>query len=416
MNAARLRLVALTFGTEGDSRPMVALCRGLVDAGHDVVLLCEQAGQSYAAACGVPFVPLAGDMAAALQSASAEFLRSGGDVTHTARALAEIARINTAAWMRATLEHAMHADAIVAAGLAIYVGLSCAEHLKLPAIGAGLQPMLPTREFASPFLPPWRLPGIVNVLSHRLVLGLMWRAFRGAINDARRDVTHQRPRRAEFDGYPVVCGISPALVPQPRDWPARFVIAGHWWLAHDPAWTPPPDLAHFLDAGEPPVYIGFGSMVGFDREQLRTRVVEALDGRRALLFSGWSGFGAGVLPSTVLQIGPTPHDWLLPRTRIVVHHGGAGTTHAAVRAGVPSIVAPFAGDQPFWADRLMRLGVAPPPIPQKTFSAQRLRESLALASAGPMQARARGIGAAMSREHGVANAVAHIESWVGPRT
>ena len=416
MNAGPLRLVALTFGTEGDSRPMVALCRGLLDAGHEVVLLCEQAGEAYAAECGVPFVPLAGDMAAALQSASAGFLRRGGDVTHTAKALAEIARANTAAWMRATLEHAAHADAIVAAGLAIYVGLSCAEHLRLPAIGAGLQPVMPTREFASPFLPPWRLPGWANLLSHRLVLGLMWRAFRGAINDGRRDVTNQPPRRTEFDGYPIVCGISPALVPQPRDWPGRFVIAGHWWRPHDPAWTPPPALAAFLDAGEAPVYIGFGSMVGFDRDQLRALVLDALDGRRALLFSGWSGFGAGDLPSTVLQVGPTPHDWLLPRTSVVVHHGGAGTTHAAARAGVPSIVAPFAGDQPFWGDRLTRLGIAPPSLPQKALTARRLRESLALAGDARMLTRARSIGDAMSNEHGVANAVAHIESWVGPRT
>jgi UDP:flavonoid glycosyltransferase YjiC (YdhE family) len=392
---------------------MVALCRGLLDAGHYVVLLCERSGHAYAAENAVPFVPLAGDMAEALQSASAGFLRQGGDVTHTAKALADIARANTAAWMRTTLDHATGADAIVAAGLAIYAGLSCAEHLRIPAIGAGLQPVMPTREFASPFLPPWRLPGWANALGHRLVLGLMWREFRGAINDARRDVTAQPPRREQFDGYPIVCGMSPTLVPQPHDWPARFVIAGHWSLPHDPGWSPPPELSEFLARGEPPVYIGFGSMVGFDRDEVRTLVLDALGGRRALLFSGWSGFGTGDLPSTGLQIGPTPHDWLLPRTRIVVHHGGAGTTHAAARAGVPSIVAPFAGDQPFWADRLTRLGIAPPFIPQKSLTARRLRESLALASDPRMTTRARSVGNAMAGEHGVAKAITHIASWVG---
>ena len=165
-----MRIVALTFGTEGDSRPMVALCHGLGDAGHEVVLVCEKAGQAYAAECGVPFVPLAGDMATALQSASAGFLRSGGGVTDTAKVLAEIARANTAAWMRTTLEHAARADAIVAGGLAIYVGLSCAEQLGIPVIGAGLQPVMPTREFASPFFPPWPLPGWANRMSHRLVI------------------------------------------------------------------------------------------------------------------------------------------------------------------------------------------------------------------------------------------------------
>ena len=118
----------------------------------------------------------------------------------------------------------------------------------------------------------------------------------------------------------------------------------------------------------------------------------------------------------MLQIGPTPHDWLLPRTSVVVHHGGAGTTHAAARAGVPSIVAPFAGDQPFWADRLTRVGVAPPAIPHKALTARRLRESLARAGDPAMHARARSVAAAMADEHGVASAVALIESWVGPRT
>jgi UDP:flavonoid glycosyltransferase YjiC (YdhE family) len=404
-----VRVVALTFGTEGDMRPMVALCRGLLDAGCDAVLLGESSATDYAAQCGVPFVPLAGDMAEAMRTAAAELLLAGGGVADTAKALAEIARKNAAAWMRTTLEHCAHADGIVCAGLAIYVGLSCAEELRIPVVGAGLQPMMPTREFPSPFVPPWRMPGWANAASHRLVLAMMWRAFRGAINDARRDVTRQPARRIEFDGYPVICGISPTLVPQPQDWPERFAITGAWSLPTDAAWSPQPALAEFLAAGEPPVYIGFGSMVGFDRDRFRALVLDALDGRRALLFAGWSGFGEGALPSDVLSIGPTPHDWLLPRTRIVVHHGGAGTTHAAARAGVPSIVVPFGGDQAFWADRLRRAGVAPPAIAHSQLTASRLRNSLALAANPAMAALARTVGAAIAHEDGIPNAVARIE-------
>jgi UDP:flavonoid glycosyltransferase YjiC (YdhE family) len=115
------------------------------------------------------------------------------------------------------------------------------------------------------------------------------------------------------------------------------------------------------------------------------------------------------LPSDVLSIGPTPHDWLLPRTRIVVHHGGAGTTHAAARAGVPSIVVPFGGDQAFWADRLRRAGVAPPAIAHSQLTASRLRNSLALAANPAMAALARTVGAAIAHEDGIPNAVARIE-------
>ena len=176
-----MRIVALTFGTEGDTRPMLALCRGLLDAGHDVALLAERSGQAYATSLDVPFVALAGDMAAELRAASERRLKPGVDVKFVARVLAAIATRNTTDWMRATLEHASGADALLCAGLAIYVGLSCAETLGVPAIGVALQPMMPTRAFASPFLPPRRLPGWVNHASHRLVLSTMWRAFRGAI-------------------------------------------------------------------------------------------------------------------------------------------------------------------------------------------------------------------------------------------
>jgi UDP:flavonoid glycosyltransferase YjiC (YdhE family) len=159
----------------------------------------------------------------------------------------------------------------------------------------------------------------------------MWRRF-AARQRRRRDVTQQPPCRAEFDGYPIVCGISPALIPQPRDWPERFVIAGHWWLPHVPAWTPPPTLAAFLDAGEAPVYIGFGSMVGFDREQVRALVLDALEERRALLFSGWSGFGAGDLLDGAAGRADPARLAAAAHGHLVVHHGGAGTTHAAARA------------------------------------------------------------------------------------
>jgi UDP:flavonoid glycosyltransferase YjiC (YdhE family) len=407
-----MRIVALTFGTEGDTRPMLALCRGLVDAGHDVVLLAERSGQAYAASLGVPFVALAGDMAAELRAASEPLLDRGGDVKFVAHALAGIATRNTAEWMRATLEHASGADAILCAGLAIYVGLSCAERLRIPAIGAALQPMMATRAFGSPFLPPRRLPGWINRASHRLVLAMMWRAFRGAINDARRDVAQQPARRREWDGYPIVFGISPTLVPRPPDWPARFSITGYWWSPSDAEFSPDTGLAAFLAAGEPPVYVGFGSMLGFDRDRMQRAVLEALDGRRALLYAGWSDFAAGALPATAHRIGHVPHAWLFPRVALAVHHGGAGTTHAAARAGIPSVVLPFAADQFFWAERLWHLGIAPKYLAHRDITASRLRERLVAASAPDMRERANGVASSIAAETGVATAVARIEATV----
>jgi sterol 3beta-glucosyltransferase len=406
-----MRVVALTYGTEGDTRPMVALARGLVDAGHDVTLLAERSGEDHAAALRVPFVALAGDMAGELRRAASGLARSGVDARSVARTLAAIANANTSSWMRATIEHARDAEVVVCAGLAIYVGLSVAEALGIRAIGAGLQPLMPTRAFASPFLPPLRLPGFVNRASHRFVLGAMWRAFRGAINDARCDVAHQTPRKREWTDYPVLFGISPALVPRPRDWGERVAVTGYWFGPRDPHFAPDRELAAFLASGEPPVYVGFGSMLGFDRERVLATVLEALDGRRALLHSGWSDFANASLPANVLRIAHVPHDWLFPKMSTVVHHGGAGTTHAAARAGVPAVVLPFAADQFFWAKRLEALGVAPPMLAHRELNPVRLSERLEAARSDGMRERARQVAMAMSTENGVANAVERIDAW-----
>ena len=407
-----MRIVALTFGTEGDTRPMAALCRGLRDAGHGVVLLADRAGAAYAEALGVPFVPLAGDMAVAMRTAAAGVSRRGVDVHYVARTLAAIAAANTSEWMRAALEHARGCDLVLCAGLAIYVGLSAAETLRIPAIGVGLQPMMPTRAFASPFLPPLRLPGLLNRASHRLVLSLMWRAFRGPVNAARREVAGQPPRAREWNDYPVLFGVSPTLVPRPDDWTDRIAIVGYWFGPRDPRFAPAPDLVEFIDAGDAPVYVGFGSMLGFDRDRLLDTVLRALDGRRAILHSGWSGFGDAPLPASVRRVAHVPHDWLFPRMSAIVHHGGAGTTHSAARAGVPSVVLPFAADQFFWAKRLSSVGIAPAMLTHRRSTPSRLRERLDAALDAPMRARAREVGAKIAAESGIANGIAQIEAWM----
>jgi sterol 3beta-glucosyltransferase len=406
-----MRIVALTFGTEGDTRPMVALSRARLDAGRDVTLLAERSGASYAAALGVPFVALAGDMAQSMRGAAAGLSHRGADVHYVARTLAAIANANAAAWMRATFEHARGVDVVLAAGLAIYVGLSSAETLGIRVIGVGLQPMMPTRAFASPFLPSLRLPGILNRASHALVLAMMWRAFRRAINDARRSVAGTPARKRAFGGYPVLLGVSPTLVARPDDWADDVAITGYWFAPLNPAFVPDPALVAFLAAGDAPVYVGFGSMLGFDRDHVLRVVLEALDGRRALLHEGWSGFAEGRLPAHVHRVGHVPHDWLFPQTSTIVHHGGAGTTHTAARAGVPSVVLPFAADQFFWAKRLASVGVAPPMLTHRKLTAARLRERLALAATITMRRRARAVGKAIAAETGVANAVAQIDAW-----
>jgi sterol 3beta-glucosyltransferase len=183
-------------------------------------------------------------------------------------------------------------------------------------------------------------------------------------------------------------------------------------MTPSPAWTPPAALANFLDTGEPPTYIGFGSMTGFDNARLLDTLIRAMAGRRALFHPGWSGIDPKALPGNFLAIGDTPHDWLFPRTAAVIHHGGSGTSHSAARAGVPSIVAPFAGDQFFWAEGLRVAGVAPPAVDGRRPTAEAFAGALDFAAASRVRDCARRLGEVMRGENGVANAVTTLERIV----
>jgi UDP:flavonoid glycosyltransferase YjiC (YdhE family) len=407
-----MKLLIATYGTEGDARPFAALCRGLMDAGHEAHLLADTATLGSAHALGVPATALAGDIRGMLRPdhAIAGVVAKGGGFNETARALAKIANENAQSWMRTIVAAGEGCDAILVAGLAAFVGLSAAEYLGAKGIGSGMIPITPTAAFPSPFLPPRWVPRVLNRASHGLVNGLLWKAFRDKTNAARA-MFGLPPRKAVWKDHPMVYGVSPGLLAAPADWPANAHLCGQW-LAPSPAWTPPAALARFLAAGDAPVYIGFGSMTGFDNARLLDALIEAMQGRRALFYPGWSGIDPQALPENFFVVGDTPHDWLLPRTAAVIHHGGSGTSHSAARAGVPSIVTPFAGDQFFWAERLRLAGVAPPAVDGRKPTARAFVNALDYAASETVRSRARALGETMHAENGVANAVAVLERIV----
>jgi UDP:flavonoid glycosyltransferase YjiC (YdhE family) len=199
-------------------------------------------------------------------------------------------------------------------------------------------------------------------------------------------------------------------LPTPRDYPANIYFCGQWVPPVPPDWSPPPELADFLGAGEPPLYLGFGSMAGLVQPGMLKELVGAVAGRRVLFYPGWSTVQAVDLPSSFFVVRDTPHSWLFPRTSVVIHHGGAGTTHSAARAGVASVVVPLAGDQFFWADRLRRLGVAPAPVKARNLRAATLAQSIELAEEAGVRARSVALGAQMAAEKGLAQALSAIET------
>src|SRR5579883_2428946 len=243
--------------------------------------------------------------------------------------------------------------------------------------------------------------------------------MRAVVNRARRDALDLPPYPLlgpirQTTGGQRLYGYSRHVVPRPPDWGERHHITGYWFL-DEPDYQPAPDLEAFLAAGPPPVYIGFGSNHEPDPAAMTRLVLRAVElaGVRVLLSTGWGAMEEVVGNPHVLSIGSVPHNWLFRQTAGVVHHGGAGTTGSAIRAGVPSVAVTYFSDQPFWGRRILALGVGPHPIPRQRLTAARLAEALrALVGDPAMRERAARLGALLRAEDGVGQAVAVFQRQV----
>jgi UDP:flavonoid glycosyltransferase YjiC (YdhE family) len=317
------------------------------------------------------------------------------------------------------------ADLILFSGTTFFAAFNVAEKLGLPFVQAYLQPVNPTREFPSLVYPTrFRGGALFNYATHVVGGQLFWQMLRPQLNRVRREALGLRPLSVmgpflnmDRRRLPVILGYSPTLLPKPRDWNEAQFVTGFWFM-DEQHYAPPDELAGFLANGPPPVYVGFGSMTGTDPARLTGVTLEALrqSGRRGVLLSGWAGLAEGDLPDTILRLDAVPHEWLFPRMAAVVHHGGIGTTHTALRAGVPNVVVPFFGDQPFWGDRVHSLGAGPRPVLQGDLTAEHLAEALRAATSDEvMRARAAEVGRRIQAEDGVGEAVKIVDRYLRQR-
>lgn len=414
-----MKILILTMGSRGDVQPYIALGAGLRSAGHRVTLATLEAFAQMVQGYGLDFAPIRGEFLELLQTPEGKAALVG-----KGNPLALLRQVMP--MMRQILDDALAASAD--AELVIYHpkalgGYSIAEKLGIPGVLALPLPLYsPTAAFPSPILPVASLGPTLNRLSHRAMVGLTSASVRGLVNRWRREVLSLPPVRDELTlrGQPVLrlYGYSPAVVPTPADWDRFSVATGYWFLEQPQGWEPPESLRAFLRAGPPPVYVGFGSMPTQDSARTTNIILAALErsGQRGVLATGWGGLSATALPASVYLLQEAPHDWLFPQMAAVVHHGGAGTTAAGLRAGVPTVICPFFGDQPFWGRRVAALGAGPPPIPQNRLTIDALSSAIQAAVSNPtMRERAGGLAASIRAEDGVAQALRQIEASVAQR-
>jgi len=419
-----MRITVLAIGSRGDVQPLLALAVGLQKTGrHTIRFAAPDNFESLVREYRLDFYPLginthnligAKDLTTCLESGR-NFLLGSFQALRAIRPM--LALLMERTWLSCK-----DAETIVFS----YIGIGAyhvAEKVGVPCYMAASVPGLaPTRAYSNPdgVFPPLPLGGGYNLLTYflsRQILQVLTGSF---INRWRREKLHLSP--IPFGKYPygqlrgrpmpVLGGYSPLVVLKPSDWGEHIHVTGYWFLDPKSDWQPPAPLVEFLEAGQPPVYVGFGSMANRSPRHTTQIVNDALErsGQRGVLVTGWGGLEKANLSANLYALEAVHHAWLFPRVSAVVHHGGSGTTGAGLRAGVPSVLVPHIGDQPFWAQRVAELGVGPRPIPRRQLTALRLAEAItsAVTDTG-IQTRAKSLGEHIRAEDGIGKAVEILE-------
>ncbi|MER5469954.1 glycosyltransferase [Streptomyces sp. NPDC002935] len=411
-------VVIFAAGSRGDVQPCLALGRALTQRGDNVRVLASTRYQDLIEAAGLDFHHLPADPTEIIESAEGQKLLAGrSNPVAFIRSINRVLQPRIASILARTQEGAVGADLVLAPTFS-FLGVHLSQYLRVPHAIIHFQPSQPTGMFPHPLAPAARFLGSLgNRLSFDAVDLGSWLVCRQFINTWRRQSLglpalslldpFRRARRA-----PVLCAFSDTIVPRPSDWGPNVHVTG-FWHHEQPQWNPPRRLLAFLDQGPPPVYVGFGSMKTSDPEATGRLV------RTALRRAGLRGVLAGD-PATseedMLVVGDLPHDWMFPRTAGVVHHGGAGTTASALRAGVPSLVCPFFGDQAYWAARVHSLGAGPKPLPARRLTVPVLAQRLyALTTDTAYTEAARRLGRALKSEDGTARACSVLDTLVHAR-
>ncbi|MEU6238903.1 glycosyltransferase, partial [Kitasatospora sp. NPDC047058] len=377
-----MKILIMAAGSHGDIAPYSGLGAHLRADGHDVALAAPERFAALVGDSGLDFRPLPADPRAepGAGSGSSPVTGTGSDGGPRGRSslLAKAAAFIDQLGDGLADAAAPGADLLLLSTTTAPLGWHLAEALQLPSAGVYLQPVLPTRAFPPVVGGTHSLGAWGNRLAGALGQRVVDRLHADAAGRLRERLglpalpQGAQRRRQEQRNWPVLHGYSPSLVPRPADWRSGLDVVGTWWPYAPPGYRLPGEVEDFLQAGPPPVFVGFGSMAAGDGERLSELAVRALRraGVRGVLQSGWAGLAAA--GDDILTVGELPHAHLLPRTAAVVHHCGAGTSAAGLRAGVPAVPVPVLADQPFWAARLARIGAATDPVAFAELTVDRL--------------------------------------------
>ncbi|CAL5870289.1 uncharacterized protein PFLUO_LOCUS4524 [Penicillium psychrofluorescens] len=414
--AESLRITCLTIGSRGDVQPYIALCKGLLAEGHRPKIATHAEFEPWVRRHGIDFAPVEGD--------PAELMRicvENGMFTYS---FLKEASLKFRGWIDDLLSSAwtscQDSDLLIESPSAM-AGIHIAEALRIPYFRGFTMPWTRTRAYPHAFaVPEHRMGGAYNYITYVMFDNIFWKAIAGQVNRWRNTELGLKATtldKMQQNKIPFLYNYSPSVVPPPLDYPDWIRITGYWFLNEGSTWTPPKELSDFITRaradGKKIVYIGFGSIVVSDPSALTRTVIESVQKAdvRCILSKGWSdrlGDPSSAkpeisLPPEIYQIQAAPHDWLFSQIDAAAHHGGAGTTGASLRAGLPTIIKPFFGDQFFCGSRVEDLGVG---ICMKKLNVSVFSRALWEATHSErMIVKARNLGMQIRNEDGVAVAI-----------
>lgn len=411
----------IAYGTRGDVQPAIAVGKALHQRGHTVRILAGANFAGWIEQHGLRPLPTGIDMQALMASEGGrDWVEKGHNPVLQLRIMRQLLdkhgmQIAQDAWAAC-----QGSDLIISSFTSDVYAVGMAHKLGIAHLSAPLQPTLFSTKDGRVLLQaplPNRVSRINYWFGQLFLETAAWSLYGNIANRVRTELLGlpaqtRQENQADRRELTIIHGYSQHVVPHPADWPPHFHTTGYWFLDENEHWQPPGELLDFLTAGSPPLAIGFGSMTGRDPQKMNKIVLEAvqLSGQRAILLSGWAGLSEMGLAKSVFPLPAAPHGWLFPQMAAVVHHGGAGSTAAGLRAGVPSILVPHFADQPFWGQRVGALGVGPKAIPRPKLTAHKLADGMDTAvSNQTMRQKAAELGEKIRAEDGIGQAVTLVE-------
>lgn len=414
-----MRITCLTIGSRGDVQPYIALCKGLLEQGHKPKIATHAEFGAWVRKHGIEFAPVEGNPAELMQLCVEHGMFTPKFISET--------NSKFRGWLDNLLQSAWDAcqgsDLLIESPSAM-AGVHIAEALGIPYFRAFTMPWTKTRAYPHAFgAQNHKWGGTYNISTYNLFEQLFWQMTASQMNRWRKQTLGLRQTglsKLQQNKIPFLYNFSPNVVVPPLDFSDWIRVTGYWFLDEADKWSPPDDLLAFIKKAREDnmklVYIGFGSVVVSDSKVMTQNIVDAVIKAdvRCILSKGWSdrldatepGKAEIALPPSIFQISSAPHDWLFKQIDAAVHHGGAGTTGASLRAGIPTIIKPFFGDQFFFATRVEDIGVG---LRIKHVTQNALGKALWIATHDDrMRNKARALGERIRAENGVQTAIKAI--------